>query len=181
MTLLQARPRERQKHGVRQREIPLKKKSTNYFQTTFILARPSVLIFQKQKNKYIESYLYIFSGLSMRGEREPEHVGMGNPMVGVVDGARVSWPTTMCYRFRDTPPTRRPNAIHTATQSTPTAALGWHLWNHSTRAISASVQPCHPSHCPTQNQTPASMRPNINTTLQLLEGVKEVSPHRKQD
>lgn len=117
------------------------KKSTNYFQTTFILARPSMLIVEKQKNKHIESYLYIFSGLSMRGEREPERVGMGNLMVGVVEGAGVSWPTTMYCRFRDTPTTRRSNAIHTATQSTPTAALGWHLWNYSTRAISASVSP----------------------------------------
>lgn len=40
--------------------------------------------------------------------------------------------------FWDTPPTRKPNAIHIATQSIPTAALGW---NYSTKVTSASVNP----------------------------------------
>lgn len=144
---------------------PWKKPPTNYFQTTVILATPSILIFFKQKNKYIKSYL-IFLGLAW----EDCNVSGWETWLWVLcRGGRIVLALLLGQQqctagFRDTPPTRRPNAIHTVH---PNSCPWLELQHQSNFSLS---QPCHPSHCPTQCQMPAPMRPNINTTLQLLGG-----------
>lgn len=72
--------------------------------------------------------------------------------------------------FRDMPPTRGHNAIHTATQSVPTAALGWHSWNHST------VTAPHPS--PDASSNEAEYQHHFAA---VWRGGRGLSPRRKQD
>ena len=179
MTLLQARPRQRQNPGVHQREIPLKKKIYKLLPDHIHTGNTFYPYFLRNKRTNIWKAIYIyFSGLGMRRESELECFGMGNLMV---EGAGLSWSCFFGQQqcttgFRETPPTSKPNAIHTVH---PNSCLAG-----TTAPERLQPQSTLPSvTLPTQYQTPAPVRQNINTTLQLLGGWRsiEVSPHRKQD